>query len=163
MQPPIGAHWFRLTKWKLAPFAADRRGVSRTEMDPRLNMVLFQGGGVSFGPNGVCWDCPLSFPEAAELVAVVVACVAIGTWLRGIGKPRLRTIGGCLLVFAAIEIFVINHAGWNWGIIQSVNPLKHYNRYAVSAFALTLATAAAGLVIYFDRRSQKKQKQSSAG
>jgi hypothetical protein len=132
-------------------------------MDSRLNMVLFQGGGVSFAPNGMCWDCPLSFREAAELVAVVVACVAIGIWLRGTGKPRLRTIGDCLIVFAAIEIFVINHAGWNWGIIQSGDRRVYYDRYAVSAFALIVAAAAAGFVIYFDWRSQKKQKQSSAG
>ena len=122
-------------------------------MDPRrVNMVLLQGGNVSFGPPGVCWDCALSFRETAELVAVVIACVATAIWLRGIGKSRLCTIGGCILVFAAIEIFVIIYAGWNWGIIQSADPRRYYNRYAVSAFVLTLATATAGLVVYFDRR-----------
>ena len=128
-----------------------------------MNFALVQGGGVSYGPNGVCWDCPLSFRDAAELVAVVVVCITIGIWLRGIGKPRLRTIGSCLLVFAAIEIFVINHAGWNWGIIQVTEPRQYYNRYAVSLFALLLAVGAAGFVIYFERRSQKKSKQISAG
>ena len=56
------------------------------------------------------------------------------------GKPGLRTVGGCLFVFAAVEIFVINHAGWNWGIIQTIEPRQYYDRYAVSAFALLLAT-----------------------
>jgi len=31
------------------------------------------------------WGCPPSFREATELVAVVVF-IAIGIWLRGIGK-----------------------------------------------------------------------------
>ena len=94
-------------------------------------MSLLQGGGVSFGPNGVCWDCPLSFRDATELVAVVFVfiCVALGLWLRQSDKPHLRTIGGCLFVFAAVEIFVINHAGWNWGVIQTIEPRQYYDRY----------------------------------
>ncbi len=128
-------------------------------------MSLLQGGGVSFGPNGVCWDCPLSFRDATELVAVVFVfiCVALGLWLRQSDKPHLRTIGGCLFVFAAVEIFVINHAGWNWGIIQTIEPRQYYDRYAVSAFALLLATVAAVLVICFERRSKKKSKQTPPG
>jgi len=125
-------------------------------------MALLQGGGVSFGPNGVCWDCPLSFRDATQLVAVVVVCVAIGIWRRGTGQPRLRTIGSCLLGLAAIEIFVINHAGWNWGIIQAVDPRQYYSPYAVSAFASLLGAAAAGFVIYFDRRLQTITKETEA-
>jgi hypothetical protein len=83
--------------------------------------------------------------------------------LRQIGKPRLRTVGGCLFVLAAAEIFVINHAGWNWGIIQTIEPRQYYDRYAVSVCALLLGTVAAVLVICFERRSQRKSKQNPAG
>src|SRR5262245_9974129 len=111
-------------------------------------MCLLQGGDVTFGTNGVCWDCPLSFRHATELVAVVFICVAIGVWLRQSGKPRLRAIGGCLFIFAAVEIFVIHHAGWDWGIIQTMEPRQYYNRFAVSAFSLLLAIVATVLIIH---------------
>jgi hypothetical protein len=61
-----------------------------------------------------------------------------------------------------IEIFAINHAGWNRRIIQVVDPRQYSNRYAVSALHC-FGDSRAGFVIYFDRRSQKKTKQPSAG
>ncbi len=117
-------------------------------------MSLFiQGGGFSVGPNGVCWDCPISSRQAASLFAAVVICTLLGIWLRRNDKTYLRTIGNCLLVFAALELFTLNHAGRNWGIIRFTNPVEFFDRDAISVLCGILAGAGALLAVYFRKRS----------
>ena len=118
-------------------------------------LVLLQGGGVTIGPNG-CWDCPISFRDALEIVAIVLASTALGIMLRCNNKRYVRIIGNCFLIFGILGIFAINHAGWNWGIIRSADPVEFYSREAVSVFSLVTVAVGAGLDIYFRRRPQKK-------
>lgn len=101
-----------------------------------------------------CWDCPLSFWMTYELVAVIVASFGIGIYLRGLGRPRLRTVGNFLLAFAALEIFTFNHAGRNWGVDLFGNNGKHSTPILVSALSLFLAIVGTVSVIYFEKRAQ---------
>ena len=123
-------------------------------------LVLLQGGGVAIGPNGECWDCPISFREALGLVAVVLASIALGIILRRNDKRYVQIVGNCFLIFGALEIFVLNHAGRNWGIIRSLHPVEFYNRDTVSFFSLVIAMVGAGSVIYFRRRPQKQSRET---
>ena len=124
-------------------------------------MILFvQGGGFSIGPNGVCIDCPLSFRDALQLLTVIIVSVALGIGLRRGNKTYVRIMGNCLLIFGALEVFTLNHAGRNWGIIRSVNPLEFYNGDAVSVFSLMLVLVGGSLVVYFRKRPQKRSRET---
>ncbi len=68
--------------------------------------LLIQGGGFSIGPNGVCWDCPISLGKALQLLVVVVVCVALGIWLRHKNNGYVRNIGNfssCLEVLSFLR------------------------------------------------------------
>jgi hypothetical protein len=123
-------------------------------------MALIQSVGFDFEN---CWDSPLSFWMTYELVAVIVASVAIGIYLRGLGRPRLRTVGSFLLAFAALDIFTFNHAGRNWGVDLFGNNGKYSTPILVSVLSLLLAILGTGSVIYFEKRAQNKSGNHKAG
>jgi hypothetical protein len=99
------------------------------------------------------WDCPFPFSGAMVHVIVIILCVALSIWLR---RKRKYGLANGILFFAAFEIWVINHAGRNWGIIRLDNPKDCYDRNLVSAFCVILAIAAAIIIVFFHRRFRKK-------
>ncbi len=59
---------------------------------------------------------PSTFAHTLMLVAFIVGCVAVGPILRRVGRPWLKALGTVLIGFAALGVFFLNQAGWNWGI-----------------------------------------------
>ncbi len=77
----------------------------------------------------------------------------LGTWLRGSSKWQFHALGNILLGVAALYIWVIHHAGREWGISRFNNPHEGYDPNTVSVFALALLIVCAGFVRLFGRRS----------
>jgi hypothetical protein len=102
-----------------------------------------------------CWDCPISFETALGMFLVALVCVSAGIWLRRLKKPFGRIIGNILLALAALEIFALNHAGRNWGIIRIDDPRYVYDRNIVSLLLLLFVILVAASVRHF-RKSHAK-------
>ncbi len=105
-----------------------------------------------------CWDCPLTFEQALSMVAVIVTSVTLGTWLRVRSSLRFRALGNVLLGVATLYIWVIHHAGREWGISR-LDSRYGYDPNAVSMFALLLFIVCAAFVMYFGRRSSSRGRQ----
>lgn len=102
-----------------------------------------------------CWDCPMPFETAFGLFVVAMLCVSMGIWLRHRRNRAGHIIGNVLLALTAFEIFTLNHAGRNWGIVRIDDPRGAYDRNAVSLFLLLFVILAAGFILHFRKPHSK--------
>jgi hypothetical protein len=109
-------------------------------------------------PKIDCWDCSWSFEQALATLGVILTSLTIGTWLRGCSRLLFRGLGNIFLCITGLYIWVIHHAGRNWGINHFGNPHDCYDPSAVSVFVILLIIVCIGFAVYFDRQSLSKQK-----
>jgi hypothetical protein len=111
--------------------------------------------------QGDFWDCSLSFEQALTILGVIIAFLTFGVWFLGCSRSLIRGLGFVFLFIAGLYIWVIHHAGRNWGINRFDNPQDCYSPNAVSVFVVLLIIACIGLVIYFSKRSSSTDLHSA--
>jgi hypothetical protein len=117
-----------------------------------LFQTLLQGGAFIMRDGKCILDCPVSPGLALLSVGIVITSVAVGAWLRRSRRNWLVNLGTGCLVIGAYFLFTLNHAGRNWGIMRSTDPVEYYEANSVSALCLLGAAAGATIVKLSERK-----------
>jgi hypothetical protein len=114
-------------------------------------------------PRSDCWDCSLSFEHALAVLGAILSSLTVGTWLRGCGRSLCRGIGNFFLCVTCLYIWIIHHAGREWGIYRFGNSFNCYDPNTVSVFVLLLIIVCSGFVAYFGKRASSTRARGASG